>query len=93
MKLETQNSYISNPQFTGGVSVSPISGSTFNSASANNPQFGFVAGGLYVGGQGNLVVRTYDASVLTFISASGFIPGLISAVSSSSTATNIIALK
>jgi hypothetical protein len=50
MKLETQNSYISNPQFTGGVSVSPISGSTFNSASAENPQFGFVAGGLYVGG-------------------------------------------
>jgi hypothetical protein len=52
-----------------------------------------VAGGLYVGGQGNLVVRTEDASVLTFVSASGFIPGLISAVSSSSTATNIIALR
>jgi len=93
MKLETQSSYISNPQFVGGVSVSPISGSTFNSASANNPQFGFVAGGLYVGGQGNLVVKTYDQSVLTFVSASGFLPGIVCAVSASSTATNIIALK
>jgi hypothetical protein len=93
MKLETQNSYISNPQFTGGVSVSPISGSTFNSASANNPQFGFVAGGLYVGGQGNLVVKTWDSSVLTLVSASGFIPGIICAVSASGTATNIVALK
>ena len=93
MKLETQNSYVTNPQFVGGVAVTPISGSTFASANESNPQFGFVAGGLYVGGQGNLVVKTYDSSVLTFISASGFIPGLIAAVSSSSTATNIIALK
>jgi hypothetical protein len=93
MKLETQSSYISNPQFVGGVSVTPISGSTFSSASANNPQFGFVAGGLYVGGQGNLVVKTYDQSVLTFVSASGFLPGIVCAVSASSTATNIIALK
>jgi hypothetical protein len=90
MKLETQSSYIANPQFVGGVVVTPSTGATFNSVTGS---FGFVAGGLYVGGQGNLVVRTYDASVLTFVSASGFIPGLISAVSSSSTATNIIALK
>jgi hypothetical protein len=93
MKLETQNSYISNPQFTGGVSVSPISGSTFNSASANNPQFGFVAGGLYVGGIGTLVFKTIDGSVLTFSNAFGYVPGLVTAVSASSTATSIVALK
>jgi hypothetical protein len=93
MKLETQNSYVTNPQFVGGVAVTPISGSDFAAANANNPAFGFVAGGLYVGKQGNLVVKTYDQSVLTFQSASGFIPGIITAVSASSTALNIIALK
>lgn len=93
MKLETQQSYVTNPQFIGGVSVSPISGSAFASASGNNPQFGFVAGGLYVGRQGDVTVKTYDNSVLTFISCSGFVPGIISAVSSSSTAQNIIAFR
>jgi hypothetical protein len=93
MKLENQQSYINNPQFSGGVAVAPTGSSAFDAFNSNNPQFGFVAGGLYVGGQGNLVVKTYDSSVLTFVSASGFIPGLIAAVSSSSTATNIIALK
>jgi len=93
MKLESQNSYITNPQFTGGVAVVPVSGSTFASASSNNPQFGFVAGGLYVGKQGDLTVKTWDSSVLTFTSASGFIPGIITAVSASSTAQIIIALK
>jgi hypothetical protein len=93
MKLETQQSYITNPQFVGGVAVTPISGSAFASASAETPQFGFVAGGLYVGQRGSLVVKTYDQSVLTFASASGFIPGIICAVSSSSTATGIVALK
>ena len=93
MKLETQNSYITNPQFVGGVAVTPISGSAFASANAEAPQFGFVAGGLYVGTIGNLVVKTYDQSVLTFATASGFIPGIITAVSASSTAGNIIALK
>jgi hypothetical protein len=93
MKLETQNSYITNPQFVGGVAVTTISGSAFASASAQNPAFGFVAGGLYVGKQGDLVVRTWDSSVLTFTSASGFLPGIFTAVSASSTAQNIIALK
>lgn len=93
MKLETQNSYITNPQFVGGVSVTPISGSAFASASTENPQFGFVAGGLYAGGQGTLVVKTWDGSLLTFFSASGFIPGIITAVSASSTAAGIIALR
>lgn len=93
MKLESQNSYITNPQFTGGVAVAPISGSAFNNASSNNPQWGFVAGGLYVGNTGTLVAKTYDGSVLTLVSASGFIPGIITAVSASSTANNIVALR
>jgi hypothetical protein len=93
MKLETQNSYVTNPQFVGGVAVTPISGSAFASASANNPQFGFVAGGLYVGSFADLTVKTYDGSVLTFQSASGFIPGIITAVSASSNAYSIIALR
>jgi len=93
MKLETQNSYITNPQFTGGVAVTPTSGSTFLSASQANPQNGFVAGGLYVGNTGTLVIKTYDDSVLTLVSASGFIPGIITAVSASSTANNVVALR
>jgi hypothetical protein len=91
MKLETQNSYITNPQFVGGAAVVPT-GSVVG-CTPDNPQFGFVAGGLYVGKQGDLVVRTFDSSVLTFTSASGFVPGIFTAVSSSSTAQNIIALK
>jgi hypothetical protein len=93
MKLESQNSYVTNPQFTGGVAVTPTGSSAFNEFNANNPQFGFVAGGLYVGRQGDIVVKTYDQSVLTFVSCSGFIPGIITAVSSSSTAQNIIAFR
>ena len=93
MKLETQNSYITNPQFVGGVAVTPISGSAFASANAENPQFGFVAGGLYVGQIGTLTIKTWDQSVLTLVSASGFIPGIVCAVSASSTAASIIALK
>ena len=93
MKLETQNSYVTNPQFVGGVAVTPISGSAFANANENNPQFGFVAGGLYVGSFADLTVKTYDGSVLTFYSASGFIPGIITAVSASSTAYGIIALR
>lgn len=91
MKLETQQSYVSNPQFVGGVAVVPTG--SVAGCTPDNPQFGFVAGGLYVGQIGNLVARTYDSSVLTFVSASGFIPGIFTAVSSSSTAASIIALK
>jgi hypothetical protein len=93
MKLETQSNYVSNPQFTGGVAVTPISGSAFASASDAKPQFGFTAGGLYIGKQGDLVAKTYDGSVLTFASASGFIPGIFTAVSASTTAQIILALK
>jgi hypothetical protein len=93
MKLETQNSYVTNPQFVGGVAVTPISGSAFESASADNPQFGFVAGGLYIGSFADITLKTVDGSVLTFQSASGFIPGIVTAVSSSSSAYSIIALR
>ena len=93
MKLETQQSYVTNPQFIGGVNVIPVSGSTFNNYNQANPQFGFTAGGMYVGQIGDLVIKTYDNSVLTFVSASGFIPGIVTAVSASSTCGNIIALK
>ena len=93
MKLETQNSYVTNPQFVGGAAVSPISGSAFASASSENPQFGFVAGGIYIGNTGTLVCKTWDGSVLSLVSASGFIPGIITAVSASSTANNIVALR
>ena len=93
MKLETQQSYVSNPQFVGGVSVTPVSGSAFANFNSNNPQFGFVAGGLYVGTTGTLVAKTYDGSILTLVSSSGYIPGIITAVSSSSSAGFIVALR
>jgi len=93
MKLETQNSYVTNPQFVGGVAVVFTSGSTFNNATPDNPTFGFVAGGLYVGNTGTLVSKTVDGSVISFVSASGFIPGIFTAVSASSTANNIVALR
>lgn len=80
-KIQNQQSYIENGQFAGGESVTPGS------------PIGFVAGGLYVGEVGNLVVTTVDGSVLTFVSASGFIPGHIQSVAGSTTAGSIIALK
>ena len=93
MKLETQQSYVTNPQFIGGNTVIPVSGSTFAAFNANNPQFGYVAGGLYVGNTGTLVAKTWDGSVLTLVSASGFLPGIFTAVSASSTANNVVALR
>jgi hypothetical protein len=55
--------------------------------------FPFIAGGLYVAIPGTVAVTTIDGSKINFISASGFIPGLFQAVSSSSTALSIVALK
>ena len=92
-KIQNQKSYIENGQFSGGVSVTPVSGSTFDDFNGDNPQFGFVAGGMYVGIQGSLDIKSVDGSVLSFTSASGFIPGLVAAVSASSTADDIIALR
>jgi hypothetical protein len=69
-------------QFTGGTGTS------------NWPyQMPFTAQGLYIAVAGNLVCTTQDGSVLTFTSASGFIPGIVTAISSSSSALGIIALK
>jgi len=81
-----QNGYVENGQFTGGSAVTLTTGATFLNASGS-------FGGLYVGEVGSLVVKTVDGSILTFVSASGFIPGLIAAVSASSTAGSIIALR
>jgi hypothetical protein len=48
---------------------------------------------VYVGNTGTLVCKTWDGSVLSLVSASGFIPGIITAVSASSTANNVVALR
>jgi hypothetical protein len=93
MKLENQESYVTNPQFVGGANVTFVSGAAYVSSSESNPQFGFVAGGLYVGSIGDVTAKTVDGTTLTFVSCSGFIPGIFTAVSSSSTALDIIALK
>jgi hypothetical protein len=85
-----QQHYAENGQFSGGAAVTPTTGSIFFSETGS---FGFVAGGLYVGLVGTLVARTVDGSVLSFVSASGFIPGIFTAVSASSTCASIIALK
>ena len=85
MKLENQQSTITNPQFSGGQNLT-----TVVSGSYTMP---FIAGGLYVGVPGQVVATTLDGSVVTFVSASGFIPGLFQSVSASSTATSIVALK
>ena len=37
MKLETQTSYVTNPQFVGGTVVTLTSGSTFDASSPDNP--------------------------------------------------------
>jgi hypothetical protein len=78
-----QRGYITNPGFAGGEEVTPL----------GPDDFGYVNlgyGSLYVGTQGDLTIKCADSSVITLVSASGFIPGLVAAVSSSSTATNII---
>jgi hypothetical protein len=84
---------------TAGNSVYFSSGSTTvnfagGSGTSDYPYtFPFVAGGLYIGQAGTLVATTIDGSNLTFVSASGFIPGIFQAVSSASTSTLMIALK
>ena len=85
-KVFNQQSYVENGQFAGGQAV------TGSDPISSNP-LPFTAGGLYIGQTGNLVAKTIDGSVLTFVSASGFIPGIFTAISSSTTAGAIIALK
>ena len=81
--LINTNGFVSNPQFSGGEAITPLSGAAFDYANQGY-------GGLYVGTAGTLVVKTINGNVLTLVSASGFIPGIIGAVSASSTAANII---
>ena len=78
--------YLENGQFSGGQAVT-------GSDPINSNPLPFTAGGLYIGQTGNLIAQTIDGSVLTFVSASGFIPGIFTAVSSSTTAGAIIALR
>jgi hypothetical protein len=77
--------YYQSLTYIGGQAITPVTGTEFDES-----QLGFQA--IYVGTIGDLVVKTFDGSVLTFASASGLLPIAISAVSSSSTATNIIGL-
>ncbi len=83
-KILNQSSYVENGQFSGGQAVT-----------GSNPigALPFTAGGIYVGEVGTLVVKTVDGSIISFVSASGFIPGIVTAVSSSSTAASIVALR
>ena len=79
-----QNGYVENGQFAGGLATT----------GSNTAYLPFIAGGVYVGTAGDLKVETADGSVLTFVSASGFIPGIVTKVFlTGTTAQNIIALK
>jgi hypothetical protein len=83
-KIFNEKGYVENGQFAGGLAI------TGSDPIGSLP---FTAGGLYIGQTGNLVAQTIDGSVLTFVSASGFIPGIFTSVSSSTTAGAIIALR
>ena len=84
---------------TAGKRVQVVSGSTTTTLSGGTGTsdypytFPFVAGGLYIGQAGTLTATTLDGSVISFVSASGFVPGLFQSVSNASTATFIVALK
>lgn len=82
-KIINQKNNIINSQFSGGESVTPATGSAFNDS-------GKLYSGLYVGTYGNLTIKTVDSSVITLTGISGFVPGLITAVSASTTASNIV---
>jgi len=70
-------------QFTGG------------SGASNFPYaMPFMAQGLYIGLIGNVKATTIDGSIVTFVSASGFIPGLFTGITQAgTTALSIVALK
>jgi hypothetical protein len=83
-KIINQSGVVENGQFSGGLETT----------GSNTAYLPFIAGGLYVGTPGDLKVETVDGSVLTFVSASGFIPGIVTKVFLTGTsAQNIIALK
>lgn len=80
-----------NVYVTSGSTTTNLQGGTGNSQYPYS--FPFVAGGLYVGVPGNLTLTALDGTVMTLVSASGFIPGLVQSVDSSSTAYAIVAFK
>lgn len=82
-KIINQKSYVINSQFSGGEAITFASGSGFDNS-------GKLYGGLYVGTYGNLTIKTVDNSIITLVGVSGFVPGLITAVSGSSTASDIV---
>jgi hypothetical protein len=83
-KIINLSGYVENGQFAGGLATT----------GSNTEYLPFTAGGIYVGTPGDLKVETADGSVLTFVSASGFIPGVVTKVFLTGTsAQNIIALK
>lgn len=82
--IANEQFYVTNPQFSGGANVT---------GSLQGTKLPFTSFGLYVGQVGTLVATTIDGSVVTFVSASGFIPGIFTEVSSSSTCGSIVALK
>jgi hypothetical protein len=84
MKIFNVKDYIVNPQFSGGQNVT---------GSLQGTTLPFRAIGLYVGQVGTLVGTTADGSVITMVSASGFIPGIFNEISSSTTAGSIVAFK
>ena len=77
--------YFQTSTYNGGQPITALSGSDFTDS-----ELGYQA--VYVGTVGDLVVKAFDGSILTFVSASGLIPIAVAAVSASSTATNIIGL-
>lgn len=83
-KIANVKDYVTNSQFSGGQNVT---------GSAQGTKLPFVAIGLYIGQTGNLVGTTVDGSVITMVSASGFIPGIFTEVSSSSTCGSIVAFR
>jgi len=83
-KIANLQEFVTNPQFSGGLNVT---------GSAQGTTLPFPAIGLYVGQIGTLVGTTADGSVITMVSASGFIPGIFTEVSSSSTCGSIVALR
>jgi hypothetical protein len=75
---------------TGSVTTTLVGGS----GPSDYPlEFGFIAGGLYVGRQGTLIAETVDGSLLQFVSASGFIPGVFKSINAASTTAAVVALK
>jgi hypothetical protein len=82
MKKENRGGFSENAQFAGGQNVT-----------SSQSELPFIAGGMYVGTVGDLVVKTIDGSQITLTNASGYIPGVITHFLTGSTASNVVAFK